>query len=238
MAAGGSTSELDVSLNDDQENTLLLNGFKKLPVPLSTTQGGDSVFLWYKEDANPGITRIQFSYTSDMENNLQASGYQKVDKNLNTSGSGDPVYLWFLNGRGQRQVPIQEIDVSIADIPGKIRDGWERQGFNLNRKNGGEHAFLWMKREKITYIHQVLITDSYDYDVTLFKAGYIRVDESTNRSADGKPVFLWYLPSTKAEKPIQGLVLMYDEKRKSEYQSAGVKVLNENLNSGNGSPCF
>ncbi|XP_036000210.1 uncharacterized protein LOC118564913 [Fundulus heteroclitus] len=282
-------TELDVSLNDTEASYLRTQDFKQIYVNLNMN-GSPEVYLWYKEGSSSPITRIQFSFTDSMAEGLNASGFEKVKKNLNTGSCGDNVFLWYFKGTTESHVPITEIEVSRDDEARKFSLGWERMSCNLNRGTGRSWAFLWVKREKKTYIQDMKVTDGCDNDQGYLEKGYIRVDESTNRSTSGKPVFLWYLPTIKMEgsyvslkvstndkdcqryqkegflqltppvnlnegnqgnkvylwykkedpghKPIQTITLLSNQKLIADYMKAGVTVLQENLNSGCGCPCF
>ncbi|XP_015257109.1 PREDICTED: uncharacterized protein LOC107102351 [Cyprinodon variegatus] len=280
---------LGVSLTAAEENYFRAQQYNMCATDLSKTQCSHPVKLWYKEGPSGGITRIQFSFTKGMEEGLRSTGFTKCEKNINTGTGGDPVYLWYLNGTEENHVPITDIEVSRKDEARKFTFGWEKLACNLNRGTG-EAAFLWVKREQKTYIKSMQTTDHYENDEELFKNGFIRVDESTNRGVNGRPVFLWYLPSTTKDgnyttlqvstnkdeyqryqnggyslvipsvnlnsgntgnevflwfkkeeankNPISNMVLIYNQDRMTEYESVGVRVLQGNLNSGDGCPCF
>ncbi|MEQ2183408.1 hypothetical protein GOODEAATRI_032200, partial [Goodea atripinnis] len=228
-------TELEVSRNDNEESYLMTKDFMMFPVNLNNDPNGNKVYLWYKDGTGPGITRIQFSFTDSMAEGLNASGFIKIDKNLNTGRPGDKVFMWYYKGNGESHVPITEIDLSRKNEARKIRFGWERLACNLNRGAAGDCAFLWVKREKTTYIKKIQITDHSDNDVDLFKHGYIRVDESTNRGTSGKPVFLWYLPTTKEEGNYVALQVSTTEEEKQRFKNQGYKPVTPpvDLNTGN-----
>ncbi|XP_037830480.1 uncharacterized protein LOC112451418 [Kryptolebias marmoratus] len=281
-------TELQVSLNKSEESDFKDQRLHKIPYNLNEEAGGNTIYLWFRRDDRPGITRIQLSYDHDTSLGLIDAGYTKVNKNLNEGAGGDNIYLWYHSGSSESEVPIIDLNVTTepSDAAMQMAEGWEPLTCNLNRNAGGKWIHLWMKREKQTYIKKITATNTNDGDDQLFQDGYIRLDENTNRGARGKEIFIWYLPTTKPgealgdllistndgestkykeeeykkvgpqdlnegtggnqvylwykkeipnKKAIQSMMLILDQTAVQPFQSAGVNVINKNLNKGNDS---
>lgn len=227
-------SELDVSFDGADEQRLKLDGFMKIDVDLNKGAGGRGTYIWYKNGSVP-ITRVQVTFNDDMGAGLNRAGYRKINKNLNDGTEGGQIYLWYFQGRGQYHTPIVEIDVTTdaKDEASKIRLDWEKLACNLNRGARGKWIHLWVKREEQTYICDVSATDSYDSDADKCKAGFIRVDEDTNRGSGADPIFIWYRQTIDSKGALNDLkVSTTDDEYQAlqpQYQSVSV-----NLNEGTG----
>ncbi|XP_047434150.1 uncharacterized protein LOC125003927 [Mugil cephalus] len=193
-------TELAVSLNEAEESQLRKRNFQKIYVNLYQGAGENGIYLWYKTGSSGPITRIQFSFTSAMTKGLNNTGYTKIDKDLNAGTEGDNIYLWFYNGSSEYDVPIVSIDVTLTDDAQKFKSGWERSACDLNRDAGGKMIYLWVKREKPTYICDITATEGFGGDDEHFKNGFIRVDQDTSRGAEGSYVFIWFRLTTDSKK--------------------------------------
>ncbi|XP_051810978.1 uncharacterized protein LOC127535962 [Acanthochromis polyacanthus] len=232
-------TDLEVSLNENDESHLRAQGFSKIDVDLNKGAKGNYIYLWYKTGSCGAITRIQFSFNEAMSEGLNRAGYQKINKDLNAGAGGDYIYLWFFKGSSEYHVPIVNLDVSITDEAQKFKFNWERLACDLNRGAGGCWIYLWVKRENPTYICDLTATSNFQGDDDYLKQGYIRVDEDTNRGAGGAYVFIWYRETTKYEGAIKSLQVSTDDAEYQRFQSQQYKPVNMNLNQGTkGTPVF
>ncbi|KAL3975215.1 choriolysin H [Sarotherodon galilaeus] len=234
-------TELQVSLNTAEEYFLRSQGFRNIAVNLNIGAGGNTIHLWYKKGMGPGITNIQFSFNQPMTNGLIEAGYEKVDKNLNEGAGGDQIYLWY--SKSDKNVPIVDIDViKDADAEAQnFKDDWERLACDLNRNIGGNWIYLFVKREKQTYIADIKATVNCSGDERYFKNGYIRVDESTNRGATEwwlhstpPTIFLWYRLTTNSKDALRDLKISTKQSEYENYQQEGYLPVNQNLSEETG----
>lgn len=232
-------TELQVSWNKDDEEIYSKQGFSKIPVNLNQGTVGNIIYLWYKKGMGPGITNIQFSFSQEMTNGLLEAKYTKIDKNLNEGARGDEIYLWY--SKSVENVPIVDIDVTEdADAEAqKFKDTWERLACDLNRNAGGNLIYMWVKREKQTYISGIKTTINCSEDGDNFNNGYIRVDENTNRGTNerGSPaptIFLWYRLSTYPKDAFRDLKVSTNPSEYEKYQKEGYLPVNQDLNEGTG----
>lgn len=224
--------ELDVSRNADEESKLRDQGFTKLEGNLTEGAGGSHVYLWYKKGDHSAITRIQVSFTEDMAKGLSSEGYRQILKDLNYGAGGNEIYLWFYCGSSEYDVPITDLYVSMGPEDGamRFRDGWERVACNLNRGCGGNWIHLFFKRETETYICDITATNSYVHDIFNYKNGYIRLDEDTNKMAQGAWVFIWYRQTTSSDRAIKDIQVSTNDSEYQNLQARGYKVVNIDLN--------
>uniref|UniRef100_A0A096MF36 Si:dkey-30j10.5 n=1 Tax=Poecilia formosa TaxID=48698 RepID=A0A096MF36_POEFO len=232
-------TDIDISVNHAEEKQLRKLGFTQIHVDLNSDTGGNPVYLWYKTSDCPAITRIQFSFTDEMREGLVTEGYHKVDKNLNNGNSGSAIYLWFFKGCTDYDVPVVELDVSTdaqSDAM-KVQPLWERSACDLNRRAGGKWIYLWMKRERQTYISDITATANTSLDSSLFRQGYTRMDEDTNRDAGGAFIFLWYRRTTDSQKAVRDLQVSTDGESEESFQNQNYQQVELDLNQGTkGSP--
>ncbi|XP_032398374.1 uncharacterized protein si:dkey-30j10.5 isoform X1 [Etheostoma spectabile] len=228
-------SDLAVSIDEADENQLISQGFKKINVNLNQGAGGNKIYLWYKNGSEQ-ITRVQFSFNQAMAEGLSIAGFTKIEKNLNAGSGGDYIYLWFSRKSGDYHTPIVEIDVT--DNPDgeafKFTNSWEKSACDLNRKTGGNLIYAWVKREKQTYICDVSATDSYGSDTDYFLEGYIRVDEDTNRGANGAYVFIWYRQTTDPQLALTDLKISTNNDEYDSLQKQAYSIVSVDLNEGTG----
>ncbi|XP_047434385.1 uncharacterized protein LOC125004075 [Mugil cephalus] len=227
-------TELAVSLNEAEESQLRKRNFQKIYVNLNQGAGENGIYLWYKTGSSGPITRIQFSFTSAMTKGLNDTGYTMIDKDLNAGTEGDNIYLWFYNGSSEYDVPIVSIDVTLTDDAQKFKSGWERSACDLKRDAGGKMIYLWVKREKPTYICDITATEGFGGDDEHFKNGFIRVDEDISRGAGGSYVFIWFRLTTDSQKAIRDLQISLNHDQYVNYQNHGYQMVNMDLNQGTG----
>ncbi|XP_034547574.1 uncharacterized protein LOC117818693 [Notolabrus celidotus] len=228
-------SELAVSLNQADEDQLTQKHFKKISVDLNQGDGENRVFIWYK-NGNKSITRIQLTHMEDMQGGLNTANYTKIEKNLNPDKAGKPINLWSFQGPLLSDIPIVEIDVTADphNEASKFRDGWERMACDLTRVSTGKRVYLWMKRERPTYICEVQATDSFVNDTSLFQNGFIRMDENTNRGTGGAYVFLWYRHTTGYKEAIKDLQVSIKKEEYDSFEQSSFERVTLDLNKGTG----
>lgn len=228
-------SKLQVSVNKDEEKMLCEQVFKKLFVNLNKGAEEHAIYLWYKEGGDP-ITRIQLSFNDVMAKGLMEAGFQKIDKNLNAGAGGNNIYLWYYKGSSEYDIPIVNLELTTKaeDEPHMFKEGWKKLSCNLNRQNDGDHIYLWVKKQKTTYICDIDATTGFGEDVKMFNDGYIRVDEDTNRGVGGLYIFIWYRQTTDPKKTITQLgISTYDAEQKQFQDENYVSVI-EDLNQKTG----
>ncbi|RXN12825.1 hypothetical protein ROHU_029278 [Labeo rohita] len=155
---------------------------------------------------------------------------------MNAGVRGDHIFLWYFYGSTEHNIPIVDLKVSkdVKEEPALLKDGWERLDCDLNRKAGGNFIYLWVKREKPSYICEITATVEFDADKHLFELGFTRVDEDTNRGAGGKYVFLWYRHSIDKSKALTALNVSTCLQEEAMFQKEGFKRLSVNLSEGTG----
>lgn len=158
---------------------------------------------------------------------------------LNEGAGGDDIYLWY--SKSDKNVPIVDIDATEdADAEAqKFKDSWERLACDLNHNARGNLIYMWVKREKQTYISEIKTTINCSGDGDNFKNGYIRVDENTNRDATNKDsptptIFLWYRLSTYPKDAFRDLKVSTNQDDYEKYQQKGYLLVNQDLNEGTG----
>ncbi|XP_039638259.1 uncharacterized protein LOC120546991 [Perca fluviatilis] len=228
-------SQLDVSLNEAEMNQLKSQGFKKIDVNLNQGAGGNDIYLWYKNGSVP-ITKLQATYSHEMAAGFDKAGYKKIPKDLNAGEVGDSIYLWYFSGSGEYDTPIVEIDVSTdAEREAlKFSTGWETLACDLNRNAGGKWIYVWVKREKQTFICDVSATNNFSSNDDYLTAGYIRLDEDTNRGAVGCYVFIWYRQTPDPRRALTDLQISTNDKEYQSFKQQGYTRVVVNLNKGTG----
>ncbi|XP_051988144.1 uncharacterized protein LOC127647740 [Xyrauchen texanus] len=235
MADAQPITKLHVSTNEDEEEILGAQGFQLLNVDLNEGAGKNQVFLWFKKECGmKPVTRIQFSFTNDMKSGLAEAGYELINRDLNAGVGGDHIFLWYFHGSTEFDIPIVSLEVSkdAKQEPALLANGWERLGCDLNRNAGGLYIYLWVKREKPSYICDITASADFHADKQLFELGYTRVDEDTNRAAGGDYIFLWYRRSTDKSKALTALNASTTLQEVANLQAQGFKKLSVNLNKG------
>ncbi len=231
-------TKLNVSTTKDEEEILGAQGYQLINNDLNLNEGTDQnrVFLWYKKECGlKPVTRIQFSFNDDMKSGLADAAYELVDRNLNAGAGGDPIFLWYFYGSTESDIPITNLEISkdAKEEPALLKDGWERLGCDLNRNAGRcKFIYLWVKREKPSYICEITATVDFSSDKQKFDLGFTRVDEDTNRGAVGDKVFLWYRRSTDKSKALTALNVSINFQENVRLQNEDFKKLSVNLNSG------
>ncbi|KAK9963819.1 hypothetical protein ABG768_006988 [Culter alburnus] len=236
MADGQPITKLEISNSKDDEITFGAQGYKLVNVNLNEGTGGNQVLLWYKKECGKRpVTRIEFSFTDRMKSGLADAGYTLVDKNLNAGvPNADYISLWYFYGSTKYDMPIVDLEVTIDanEEPALLKDGWERLGCDLNRNAGGNFIYLWVKREKTSYIHEITATVDFTSDKNMFNMGYTRAGEDTNRGAGGKYVFLWYRRTTEEKQALTALDVSTSLQEESKLQKEEYKKISINLNNG------
>ncbi|KAG9261632.1 hypothetical protein AMEX_G25217 [Astyanax mexicanus] len=174
---------------------------KSTTLKFRVTSTVEPQFIWYKKESLSSINRIQFSFRPEMEAGLTAAGFKKVNRNLNARTKGDQIFLWYMSGTTEFDVSIVDlrVTISVTDEPVLFKSGWERLGCNLNLGVAGDPVYLWVKRNKQTYISDIRGSECFTVDTDNFKKGFFRVDQNTNGGAKSTLVFLWYQRTTDAD---------------------------------------
>ncbi|XP_048042541.1 uncharacterized protein LOC125266126 [Megalobrama amblycephala] len=236
MASGQPITKLKISTCKAEEEILRAQDYHLINVDLNNGTGGNRVLLWYKkESGNRPVTRIEFSFTDQMKSGLVDAGYELVNRDLNAGAAGDFIFLWFFCGSTEYDIPIVDLAVTIdaTEEPALLKGGWERLGCDLNRNAGGNFIYLWVKREKTSYIQDVAATVDFSSDKHMFELGYTRVGEDTNRGAGGQNfVFLWYRCTTDKSKALTHLNISTSHQEEEKLQNEGYKKLSVDLNTG------
>lgn len=216
-----------LSRNPTEEGLLKSAGFSKIDVILNQDQQGNSTFFWFRKryGAAP-ITRFQVSFNNDMSVGLSKADYVKV---YDSPLPGSSVFLWYLRGTTLFDSPIVEVDVTnnADDEVKKVKDGWDRVGYDFS--GAEKFVYVWVKRAQKTYVCDVTATNSYDSDAELFRAGYNRIDETTNTIRGYQSNnFLWYRLTTDAEKitdlKVSTTALEYHEAHSAGYTRASADL--------------
>ena len=113
-----------------------------------------------------------------------------------------------------------------------LRNVWERLTCDLNRKSGGKWIHVWVKREHQTFVCDVAATDSFSSDEQMLRAGYIRMDEDTNRGADGNYVFIWYRQTIDPQRALTDLQVSTNSSERQVLAQRNDQKVNINLNEG------
>lgn len=235
MANGQQITKLNVSSSKEEEEILGGQGYHRIDVNLNEGTPGKQVFLWFKKvcDQSP-VTRIQFSFNNQMKSGLADAGYEQVNRDLNAYNRGDPIFLWCFYGSTEYDIPIVNLAVSkdAEEEPVLLQDGWERLGCDLNRNAGGNFIYLWVQREKPSYIRDLTASVDFTSDKHMFELGYTRVDEDTNRGAGGNHVFLWYRRTTDKKQALTALDVSTSHQQEEKLQKEGYTILSVDLNKG------
>ncbi|XP_026063846.1 uncharacterized protein LOC113046920 isoform X1 [Carassius auratus] len=230
-------TKLNVSTTKDEEEILAANGYQLINSDLNEGTGKNRVFLWYKKECGlKPVTRIQFSFSEQMKSGLADAGYELVDKDLNAGAGGDFIFLWYFYGSTESDIPIMNLEVTkdAEEEPALLKDGWERLGCDLNRKVGGKYIYLWVKREKPSYICEITATVDFSCDRYMFEQGFTRVDEDTNRDAGGNYVFFWYRRTTDKSKALTALNVSTSPQEQAKLQASGFNMVVADLSVGAG----
>ncbi len=229
-------TKLNVSTTKDEEEILGAQGYQLINNNLNEGTKQNQVFLWYKKECGlKPVTRIQFSFNDNMKSGLADAAYEHVNRDLNAGARGDHIFLWYFYGSTESDIPITSLEISkdAKEEPALLKDGWERLGCDLNRNAaGGNFIYLWVKREKPSYICEITATVDFSSDKQKFDLGFTRVDEDTNRGAGGNKVFLWYRRSTDKSKALTALNVSINFQENVRLQNEDFKKLSVNLNSG------
>ncbi|KAK9963816.1 hypothetical protein ABG768_006978 [Culter alburnus] len=238
MASGKQITTLNVSTCKEEEEILAAQGYQFINVNLNEGARGNQIFLWYKKESGKSpVTRIEFSFNEQMKSGLADAGYEQVKKDLNAGVSdADNIFLWYFYGSTEYDMPIVDLKVTkgAKEEPVLLKDGWERLGCDLNRNAGGNYIYLWMKREKTSYIQEITATVDFTNDKQMFDEGFTRVCEDTNRNAGGNYVFLWYRRTTDKKQALTALDVSTSHQEEEKLQKEGYKVINVDLNKGTG----
>lgn len=169
-----------------------------------------------------------------MDKGLAEAGFHKIEKNINEGAGGDKIYLWHNKGSTKYDVPITELHVSTqaAEEPNKYKQGYERLACDLNRGAGGNWIHLWVKREKTTFICDIIANAEFEGDKVNFNNGYIRVDDNTNRGAGAPYIFIWYRQTSDAKDAIRDLAISTNNDESKILQAQGYQRVNQDLNEG------
>ncbi|XP_037387825.1 uncharacterized protein LOC119261889 [Pygocentrus nattereri] len=89
-----SITDIDVSISEEQEGSLLKKGYLKVNKDLNAGTNGDSVYLWYKHSENPAIQFLTVLVGNDaLQAYKSAKTCKVVEKNLNNGNNGVPLYV-------------------------------------------------------------------------------------------------------------------------------------------------
>ncbi|XP_028980227.2 uncharacterized protein LOC114840655 [Esox lucius] len=231
-------TDIDVSINPEQEQCLRNQSFKIINVNLNKGAGGNNIYLWYKKGSSNPITRLQVTFTDEMQIGLRNAGYHKVDKDLNAGAGGDNIFLWCYKGTTEYDNPIVELKVTTdaTDEAQIYQKGWERLACDLNRNANDNWIHVWVKKEKKMYISDIKATTSFAFDNEYFSQGYTRVDENVNRDAGERSIFLWYRHSLTQSQTINLLDVSTNNEEEESLQIQGYTCVGVNLNEGTGGP--
>ncbi|XP_015260743.1 PREDICTED: uncharacterized protein LOC107105137 [Cyprinodon variegatus] len=217
-------------------------------IPFKVKVGAEekSLLLHYSNeecDYTNAITRIQFSFSERMAEGLEAAGFTKIEVNWNPSKDGSPIYMWYLQGKTPYDIPIVDLNFSCdaADDALLLQPLWERCSIDVDRDVGGNWFHLWMKRALRPFICDVTTSDNSASDAELFRQGYTRIDETTNRGAGGADVFIFYRQTPYPVALEEGLAIRdlqvsLNQEEEKTYKSQGYDRAPTNLNEGTAGP--
>ncbi|XP_077068542.1 uncharacterized protein LOC143721715 [Siphateles boraxobius] len=234
MANENLITKLGVSTSKDEEEILGAQDYQLINVDLNGGSDKNRILLWYKKECGMRpVTRIQFSFLDEMSKGLDSAGYEKIDKNLNPV-CGGKLYMWYFYGNSEFDIPIMNLEVSKdpKEETALLQDGWERLGCELNRGAEKNLIYLWVKREKPSFISEIAATSDFSSDKQKFDLGFTRVDENTNRGAGGNHVYLWYRRTTDKSKALTALNVSTDFQENVRIHNEGFKKVSVNLNDG------
>lgn len=225
-------TDMEISTNVAEAEMLIRRGFDKIPYDLAHEAADYSIYLWYKRGDSDAITRIQLTYMDSMESGLITMKYTKLDHDISGGNNRYSVNLWYFRGTTEADVPIVDLQVTInpSDEAKKFGDGWERLACDLTMSKKGSKLYLWMKREKPTFIREITATDDYSRDVSLFQTGYIRMDLSVNAEKDGCPIFIWYLLTTDSSKAVKDIKVSTNPDEEKKYRKQDYIKVDLDLN--------
>ncbi|XP_036454025.1 uncharacterized protein LOC118826985 [Colossoma macropomum] len=89
-------TDIEVSLNKDQENKLEKNGYIKVNENLNAGTNGDPVYLWYKHSEDPAIQFLNVLVGDEALQVYKSAKICKVvEKNLNNGNGGVHLYVTY-----------------------------------------------------------------------------------------------------------------------------------------------
>ncbi|XP_013888949.1 uncharacterized protein LOC106536286 [Austrofundulus limnaeus] len=246
-------TELQVSLTEEEAIPLQNSGYIKIPHALNQGTKGN-IYLWYKKGSGTPVTRVQFSFDGNTSKGLNDAGFIKIDKNLGV-GTGNEIYVWYSNESTEAKLPaITDIKITSAkdadDAAFKLTSGWDAPDAAYKMASGWEPVsselywwwclsktwiLLWVKKEEKTYVKKIIATNHFDNDHQLFKDGYTRLDQNTNRGAkEAKPVFIWCLSTTDPAEAIRDLSVSTNDDQVHNLQAQHFQEVIPDLNEGTG----
>ncbi|XP_037616495.1 uncharacterized protein LOC119482735 [Sebastes umbrosus] len=234
----GYITHIRVHQHGADEKSLNSQSFKKINVNLNKGTERKASHLWFKKgNDDPPITRIQLTFNDEMSVGLIKAGYKKLPDPIIPAPGADPIYIWFFQGSGEYHTPIVELDfTSTAEEEAKkFQEGWEKVACDLNRRAGGSWVYMWVKREKPTFICDVAVTDSFKSDEEYFRKGYMRVDEDARRGVGRGNTFIWYRQTTDPYRALSDLKVSTTECEFQALQQQEYQPVNLNFNEWIGS---
>ncbi|XP_045564683.1 uncharacterized protein [Salmo salar] len=94
-ATGGGLTEMNASVNHDQDSSLEMSGFTVVNVNLNAGRSGQSVMVWFKKDGSLPIKALTVTSNPDVTGPYMEAGLILIDKNLNAGNNGMPLFLWY-----------------------------------------------------------------------------------------------------------------------------------------------
>ncbi|KAI4787565.1 hypothetical protein KUCAC02_036383 [Chaenocephalus aceratus] len=226
-------SELQVSLDGDEEINLKKRGFNIIDGNLNQGAGGNYIRLWYKRGP-VAMTKVQVSFNCEMVDGLNRAGYtggwERVACDLNRDTAGNLIHLWL-----KREKKTYICDVTATDSYGSDVDlfekGYIRVDEDTNRGAGGACTFIWFRQttDLKKAIKEIQVSINENQHLEFQQQHYQLVDVDLNKGTGGNKVFLWH---KKTSDPIKAIGLLLNKDVVEDNQEAGISVIPKNLNEG------
>ncbi|XP_037616494.1 uncharacterized protein LOC119482734 [Sebastes umbrosus] len=228
-------------IGSGNNNTIYLRsqGFTRMACPPTKATKGNARSFWFKHGTGIApITRIQLTFNDEMSVGLIKAGYKKLPTPFIPEPGADPIYIWFFQGSGEYDTPIVDLEVTTTaeEEALKFQEGWEKLACDLNRGAGGSWLYIWVKREKPTFICDVAVTDSFKSGERYFQDGWIRVDVDAHKGAGGEHIFIWYRQTTDPKRALSDLKVSTTKCEFQALQQQEYQPVNLNFNELCGSP--
>ncbi|XP_078030191.1 uncharacterized protein LOC144466559 [Epinephelus lanceolatus] len=237
-SGSGAITRVQVSFSNEMSVGLRKAGYIQIDRDLNAGSTRGPVYLWYFRGSGKHHTPIvEIDVTTEAANEAGKFdfGWERVACDLNRGATGDWIHIWL-----KRENPTYICDVAATDSYGSdtdyLKGGYIRVDEDTNRgaPGGGKPVFIWFRQTTDSQgaVNDLKVsTNKTDY-LAYQQQQYSSVNINLNEGSSGDKVTLWFKKGS--YNPIQAITLLLNKALIENYRKAGLTVIEEDLNTGNG----
>ncbi|GLD59563.1 uncharacterized protein AKAME5_001155400 [Lates japonicus] len=142
--------DIDVTTDAESEADKFSVGWERLACDLNRKANGNWIHTWVKRQSQTYVCDVTATDSYGADTDWFQRGYIRLDEDTNRDAEGAFVFIWYRQTTdSQRALSALQISTNDSERQALQQQNYQPVSINLNEGTGGNHVYLWYKREKL-----------------------------------------------------------------------------------------